>query len=99
MAQNDDWRTPEIGGASAGDTNILLRAIGPTLGNFGLANSLQDPQLELHNSNGTTLVANDDWRTDQEQEIINTGLAPGDDRESSILASLNAGNYTAIVVG
>ena len=91
-----------IGGiilSGAGTTDVLLRAIGPELSQYGVLNAMQDPELELHNSNGTILAANDDWRSDQEQEIINTARAPGDDRESAILTTLNAGNYTAILYG
>jgi hypothetical protein len=59
---------------------------------------LQDPYLELHDSNGGILV-NDNWRTDQQDEIIQTGLAPSDDKESAIVKRLPAGNYTAIIRG
>ena len=45
------------------------------------------------------LAANDDWRSDQEQEIIAAGLAPTDPRESAIVATLNPGACTAIVRG
>ena len=44
-------------------------------------------------------MANDDWRSDQEQEIIATGLAPQDNRDSAILATLLPTSYTAIVRG
>src|SRR6267143_1456462 len=36
---------------------------------------------------------------DQVQEIQDSGYAPGDGRESAIIADLPAGNYTAIVRG
>lgn len=81
------------GGTSA---NVLVRAIGPTLPVNG---SLQDTTLELYNGNGDSLGANDDWRSDQEQAIIATTVPPNDNRESAILRSLTAGNYTAIVRG
>ena len=41
--------------------------------------------------------ANDDWRDTQEAEIIATGLAPNDDLESAVVATLDPGLYTAIV--
>jgi len=59
---------------------------------------LQDPYLELHDSNGGVLV-NDNWRSDQQDEIIQTGLAPSDDKESAIVKRLPAGNYTAVIRG
>jgi hypothetical protein len=42
---------------------------------------------------------NDDWRTTQEQQIIETTVPPLDNRESAIVATLNPGNYTGIVRG
>ena len=48
----------------------LVRAIGPDLAGAGVPGSLQDPTLELRDAEGTLLLANDDWRSDQEQEII-----------------------------
>ena len=76
--------------------SALLRAIGPSL---PVAGSLTDPTLELHDSNGTTLTSNDNWRSDQESEILATGLPPTNDAESAILTTLAPGSYTAIVRG
>jgi hypothetical protein len=83
------------GGASK---RVLIRAVGPSLSNSGVANPLQDPVLELHDSTGA-VITNDNWRTSQESEIQNSGLAPADDRESAIIASLPPGNHTAIIRG
>ncbi|MEY2575880.1 MAG: hypothetical protein QOF80_1367 [Verrucomicrobiota bacterium] len=86
---------------------VLLRAIGPSLTKFGVANALANPQLELHDNNGT-IGLNDNWQTtqvggviasDQVQEIQNSGLAPSDSAESAIIATLAPGSYTAIVRG
>src|SRR5204862_7129145 len=78
---------------------VLVRAIGPSLTNLGVPNALQDPTLELHDGNGALLASNDNWRTDQEPEIIATGIPPTNDLESAILRDLAPGNYTAIVRG
>ena len=78
---------------------VLLRAIGPSLTNFGVPNALQDPTLELHDGNGALMASNDNWRTDQEAEIIATGIPPSNDLESAIVRDLAPGNYTAIVRG
>jgi hypothetical protein len=78
------------------DQDVLIRAIGPSL---PLSNTLADPVLELHDSNGTTLVANDNWRDTQEKEIQSTGNPPPNDVESAIIATLSPGGYTAIVRG
>jgi hypothetical protein len=86
-----------------GPQNVLVRAIGPSLGDAGVTDALQDPTLELHDSDGTLLASNDDWRDDQEMEIIATGVPPTSDLESAIIATLPASpsglGYTAIVAG
>jgi CSLREA domain-containing protein len=78
---------------------VIVRAIGPSLGAFGVAEPLANPILELHYSDGTTIVTNNNWRDDQESEIMATGLAPNDDLESALVATLDPGPYTAIVRG
>jgi glucose/arabinose dehydrogenase len=87
-----------IGGSQ--NRTVLARAIGPSLTAVGVPNALQDPILELHNSSGTTLAMNDNWRSDQETQIVATGIAPSDDREAALISMpLAPGNYTAIVRG
>ena len=76
-----------------------VRAIGPSLMSSGVAAPLLDPTLELYDLNGTLLASDDDWRDGQESAIQASGLAPSDDRESAIMASLGPGNYTAVVRG
>ena len=78
---------------------ILVRAIGPTLIPPGVTMPLLDPTLSLFDANGNVIATNDNWRDSQQAEIIATGLAPGDNRESAILALLLPGSYTAIVAG
>jgi hypothetical protein len=80
--------------------NVLIRAIGPSLTNFGVPNALQDPTLELHNAQGGTIVSNDNWVDSPDAAAISaTKLQPTDNRESAILANLQPGQYTAIVRG
>ena len=78
---------------------VLLRAIGPSLASSGVPDPLADPVLELHGPSGFTTIINDNWRDTQEAAIIATGLAPTNDLESAILATLNPGLYTGIVKG
>jgi hypothetical protein len=80
-------------------TNVLVRAIGPSLSNFGVPNALQDPVLELHDGDGAIIALNDNWRESQEAAITATGIPPTDNRESAILANLPPGQYTAVVRG
>jgi hypothetical protein len=77
---------------------VLVRALGPSLAKFGLANLLADPRITLQGS-GFGPLLNEGWRSDQEGQIQATGLAPGDDLEPAIIATLNPGNYTAILSG
>jgi plastocyanin len=91
-----------------GPKRVIIRAIGPELIPFGVPNVLADPTLELHDGNGALIASNDNWQTtiiggiitqNQIQDIINSGHAPTDMRESAIIAELPAGNFTAIVRG
>ena len=50
---------------------VLLRGIGPSL---NIAGKLADPILELRDGNGALIRANDNWRTDQQAEIIATTI-------------------------
>jgi uncharacterized repeat protein (TIGR03803 family) len=76
--------------------NVIIRAIGPSL---PLGGALVDPSLELHNGDGDLINSNDNWRSDQEADILATGLQPTQDKESAIVAALDPGLYTAIVRG
>ena len=80
-------------------TQVLFRAIGPSLANFGVPNPLRDPTLELYDGNGQLIAVNDNWRDTQEDEIIATGIPPSNDLESAIVRNFAPGNYTAIVRG
>jgi plastocyanin len=85
-------------GGSPNGTHIAVRGIGPSL---GIDPVLADPTLELHDSNGATLVANDNWQDDplSASQLIALGIAPDDSHESGIYISLPPGAFTAIVAG
>ena len=78
---------------------ILIRAIGPSLSAVGINNALMDPTLELHDGSGTLIQSNDDWRDDQEADVLATSIQPTDNREAAIVFSGGPGAYTAIVKG
>jgi hypothetical protein len=88
-------------GNNSGMDRIVARGIGPSLTNFGVSNALADPTLELRDSSGTLLIANNNWRDDSAQaaELMADGLAPGDNLESGIAATLPPGLYTALLAG
>jgi hypothetical protein len=88
--------------------NVIVRAIGPELSQYGVPDFLADSTLELHNATGALIASNDNWQhtviggiitQDQVQNIQNSGHAPRDASESAIIANLPPGNYTAIVRG
>lgn len=76
---------------------VLIRALGPSLSAWGVADPLRDPVLELHTPGGT--IVNDNWKDAQQSEIASTGVAPSDDRECAMLVTLEPGTYTAVVRG
>ncbi|HKP03664.1 MAG TPA: kelch repeat-containing protein [Chthoniobacterales bacterium] len=83
-----------------GPKKVVLRALGPSLSNFGIADALLDPVLELHDSTGALLASNDNWMdATNKQAIIDSGLAPSHNFESVIFTSLNPGSYTAVIQG
>lgn len=91
-----------IGGIIVTGSNpsrVLLRAIGPSLGDFGVTGALADPVLELYNSDGDLIVINDNWQEENKDAIVATGLAPANNKESAILTTLYPSSYTAIVRG
>lgn len=94
----------EIGGFIINGTarkNVLIRALGPSIQSNGtpLPGTLADPVLELHSSSGPVIRSNDNWRDFLPAEILNTGLAPGNEKESAINAALLPGAYTAVLRG
>ena len=78
---------------------MVVRAIGPSLTAFGVAGALTNPVLELHGPGGFATITNDNWGDTQQAEIQATGVAPGNNLESAIVATLPPGAYTAIVRG
>lgn len=82
---------------------VVLRALGPSLSQFGIAGALADPILELHQSVAgvdTVIASDDNWKDLQQTEIEAAGFAPQDDLESAIVATLDPNaSYTAIVRG
>jgi hypothetical protein len=101
-----------VRGAS-GSLNLVIRAIGPTLGQkFNVPGALADPFLSLRDGKGNVLYANNNWKESwgnfptRQAQIQNLGLAcnghtcgPPNALESAILVTVPAGNYTAIVSG
>jgi len=97
-----------VQGPTGSKKKIIVRAIGPSLLPFGITDALANPTLEIRDKNNALIASNDDWKTthvggiitgNQSAEITASGLAPGNDLESAIIADLAPGSYTAVVRG
>lgn len=93
-----------VGGSST--KKVIVRAIGPSLEAYSVTGTLSDPVVELYDGSGVLIESNDNWRlnsqTQQSQEaaIAETSLAPANDRESAIVATLHPEKaYTVVVHG
>jgi hypothetical protein len=88
-------------GGHDGNDRIVVRGIGPSLTAAGVPNALANPTLELRNSNGALVMANNDWQDNPAQaaELTAAGLAPTNQLESGIAATLPPGQYTALLFG
>jgi hypothetical protein len=86
-------------GSASGD--VAVRGIGPSLGQSGLTDVLADPTLELHDGNGTLLIANDNWQDDpvSAAQLSAHGLAPSNSLESGMFTTLPPELFTAILAG
>ena len=89
-----------------GDTakRVAVRALGPSLAGVGITDFLPDPTLEIHDSTGATIAANDNWQdAANSQEVIDAGIAPTEPNEATVLVTLPTSStglgYTAVVRG
>jgi hypothetical protein len=90
-----------LGGTNTGPDRVIIRGLGPSLSGSGVPNPLANPALELRDNNGTLVIANNDWQDDPTQatELTNANLAPTNNLESGIAATLPPGLYTALLSG
>jgi hypothetical protein len=92
-----------LGGNS--QRTVLVRAIGPTLGAFGVASPLADPLLEVFATGATTpLTSNDNWNGDAGliSVFARVGAFPlpaTSSRDAALVISLAPGGYSARVAG
>jgi hypothetical protein len=82
---------------------VLVRAIGPTLGTFGVTGALTDPQISVLTSSGALAANNNDWgdNTSVRDAAASVGafaLTAGS-RDAALIATLSPGAYTAQVSG
>ena len=87
-----------IAGGPSGNTKVILRAIGPSLTQDGVANALPNPTLKFFNADGLLIEENDDWKNGPDQaELAAIGIGPRHDLESALIATIPPGSYTAQV--
>ena len=72
---------------------VIIRGIGPSLSGVGA--TLPDPTLELKQGD-TTIASNDNWK-EKQAEVEATTIAPSNDLEAAIVATLDPGVYTTIL--
>jgi len=83
-----------------GSGTVIVRALGPSLGPFGVSDPLSDPILTIYDSNGNAIATNDNWQSDSNSILIQRNrLAPPNPLESALVLRLPAGAYTAVVRG
>ena len=85
----------------SGSQTVAIRAIGPSLTQFGITGALANPTMQLVRiSDNTVIATNDDWQTAANAaQLQSAGFAPGNPLESAILMTLQPGAYTAVVSG
>ncbi len=82
---------------------VLIRAVGPTLGGYGVTGTLADPLLKLYQGE-TVIASNDDWGTigsaasDAAAQVGAFPLNAGS-KDAALLLTLAPGVYSAQVSG
>ena len=83
-----------------GSGTVIVRALGPSLGSYGVSQPLSDPILTIYDSNGSAIASNDNWQNDNNSILVQRNrLAPPNALDSAIVLRLPAGAYTAVVRG
>jgi hypothetical protein len=100
-----DALTPGFVVRGSGSKRLLIRAIGPTLGQFGVSNPMGDTRLAVSTAGASSpLLENDDWAgtptTSETAAALGAFPLPGNSRDAATVATLNAGRgYSVRVTG
>jgi len=82
---------------------ILIRAVGPTLSNYGVTGVLAQPTLTVYNASGTSVASNTIWGGGSTLSSAMTQVGafalPSTSADSAVLVTLPAGAYTVQVSG
>lgn len=90
--------------AGAGSETLLIRAIGPTLGLFGVPNPLPRPVLTVRSGRNEIVATNSGWMTSGQADQLAGAAArvgafalPAGSADCAVLVNLPAGSYTVEV--
>jgi hypothetical protein len=85
---------------------LLIRAVGPTLGVFGVSGVLADPVLVVRAGDGVEVAANDNWSSANNSAELAAAAAKvgafaltAGSKDAVIAATLSPGSYTAAISG
>jgi hypothetical protein len=83
-----------------GSRRLVIRAIGPGLGAFGLTGTMADPKLELYQGQAK-VGENDNWEasTLAAQQAVGAFGLTASSRDAVLVSSLSPGSYTVQVTG
>ena len=98
----DGQLTPGFFLRGSGSKKLIVRAVGPTLGGFGVNGVLSDPKMDVFPSGGSTpLLSNNDWGTNSDLPTLRAAmpfpLAEGS-KDAAALATLNTAVNTGYTV-
>jgi hypothetical protein len=87
--------------AGSGPKNLLIRAVGPTLGAFGVPGTLADPKVAVYNTAGTVVAENDSWSASLSGVFTGVGAFPlaAGSKDAAFTLALPPGGYTVQVSG
>ncbi len=97
----------------SGARRVLVRGVGPTLGSFGVPDTLADPVLEIYDAQGTLIMRNDNWEdevtlwgeTTDGTDLATAAAASGafalqaKSKDAALVLNLVPGNYTLHLKG
>ena len=97
--------TPGFYLRGSGSKSIIVRAVGPSLSNYGVSSPLSDPRMDLIPAGGTTpLLSNDDWGTNANLPALRAAmpfpLAEGSKDAAALttLSTATSSGYTVRIV-
>jgi uncharacterized delta-60 repeat protein len=82
---------------------VLLRAVGPTFGSFGVPDTMDDPRMRLVDDLGFEVAANDDWEDPDGSSVSSSSSSVGafplgaGNADAAMLLLLPAGSYTLLI--